>query len=82
MDTFLELPFWLSVTLGVVYGAIWLVFFLVMYAAHRRVQKYRKRRAAGFQSEDYDEGVIYRHTASGGRGGTYEEVSVYDEDDD
>ena len=82
MDTFLELPFWLSVTLGVVYGAIWLVFFLVMYAAHRRIQKFRKRRASGFQNEQYDESVIYRHTASGGRGGSYEEVSVYDEDDD
>jgi hypothetical protein len=82
MDTFLELPFWLSVTLGIVYGAIWLVFFLVMYAAHRRLQKYRKRRASGFRKEENDEGVIYRHSASGGRGGTYEEVSVYDEDDD
>lgn len=82
MDTFLELPFWLSVTLGVVYGVIWLVFFLVMYAAHRRVQKYRRRRAAGFKSEDYDEDVIFRHSASGDRGGVYEEVSVYDEDDD
>ena len=54
MDTFLELPFWLSVTLGVVYGAIWLVFFLVMYAAHRRIQKFRKRRAACFQNDQYD----------------------------
>ena len=45
MDTFLELPFWLSVSLGVVYGAIWLLFFVVMYAAHRRVQKFRRRLA-------------------------------------
>ena len=82
MDTFLELPFWLSVTLGVVYGAIWLLFFVVMYAAHRRVQKFRRRRAAGFPSEGYADETIYRHTASAGRGGTYEEVSVYDEDDD
>ena len=78
MDTFLDLPFWLSVTLGVLYGAIWVVFFVVLYATHHHA-RHRRYSTEGGEEERVS---VFRTRTSADRTSTLEEMSVYDEDDD
>ena len=78
MDTFLDLPFWLSVTLGVLYGAIWVVFFVVLYATHHHA----RRRRYSTEGGEEERVSVFRTRTSADRTSTLEEMSVYDEDDD
>ena len=83
MDKFLELPFWLSITLGVVYGVIWLVFFVVLYANFRRYHQRRHRSAMSVNGESsFTEREAFEAHASFGDRSEFENSSVYDEDDD
>ena len=76
MDKFLELPFWLSVTLGVLYGVIWISFLLVIYFNYRRYHRRRNRMAMHY-SDSYSAGDTGAFNNVDG-----ESESVYDDDDD
>jgi len=79
MDTFLNLPVWLAVPLGVLYGLIWMAFFVVIYNTRHRNQHHAGE--MGIQNEDRSEKVsVIRGDASVET--SYQENSVYDEDDD
>jgi len=84
MDAFFELPFWLSVTLAVVYCAIWVCFFLVIYAAHRRFHRYRRRRAMGFEtaSHVFDKSSVYKEDVVANSNSDLDSESDYEDDDD
>ena len=81
MDTFLDLPFWLSVALGVVYGAIWLVFIVVLYASHHRASR-RRYNQAGVADGGEENVSVFRSHSSSAAGDSLIETTVYDEDDD
>lgn len=78
MDKFLELPFWLSVTLGVVYGVVWLSFLVVLYSSYRRYHRRHQR----VTTQHYGEGLATDKSGAFDSTMADQSESVYDDDDD
>ena len=77
MDKFLELPFWLSVTLGVVYGVVWLSFLVVVYSSYKRYHRRHQRVAM-----HYGEDLAAEKSGAFDSPAAEQSESVYDDDDD